>query len=279
MAGEGSTADGDRGAAAQEDGCVRVRDSDGVRTLILDRPARRNALTVAMYETLAEALETLDARDDLRVGLLTATGGTFCAGNDLGDFLEVSASGEPLGADSPQGRLLHALARREKPLVAAVDGAGIGIGFTALLHADLVVATPTASFGAPFVPLGLCPEAGSSLLLPALLGRQRAMEVFLLGRRLDAAEAHEAGLLNRVVASEDLVSVARGYAESLAALPPHAVRATRRLVCASPEPLAERIDRELAAFGECLSDERTRTALAAARAATTGREPAGPTGG
>lgn len=248
------------------DGTVHVHEEGDVRVLTIDRPASRNALTPAMYEALAAALGTLDDAAAPRVALLLAAGESFCAGNDLGDFAERAAGGgAALSADSPQRRLLHALAALAKPLVVAVDGAAIGIGFTLLLHADLVVATPRASFGAPFAQLGLCPEAGSSLLLPALLGRQRAMEVFLLGRKLDADEALAAGLVNRIVPPDELEKAARDCAEALAALPPRAVRETRRLVDSPPEPLPSRVDRELEAFAGCLGSAETRATIAAVR--------------
>ena len=245
-------------------GQVRVHDEAGVRRVTIDRPERRNALTEAMYVALAEALEGAAATDAARVVLLGASGESFCAGNDLGDFLErADPDGAPLAADSPQGRLLHALAARRRPLVVAVDGAAIGIGFTALLHADLVVATPRAVFGAPFAQLGLCPEAGSSQLLPALVGRPLALEIFLLGRRLDAEEARAAGLVNRLVPPEELDAAASACAAALAALPPRAVRETRRLVDRPPEAIGARIDRELEAFSGCLGEADARARIGA----------------
>lgn len=251
------------------DGGIEISDDTDIRTLLIDRPERRNALTPAMYETLAGALADFDADPGLRVVILRARGEHFCAGNDLDNFLEVTnalAEGESdFSDDEPQARLIHAFARLEKPLVAAVDGAAIGIGFTLLIHADIVVATAEASFGAPFGLLGLCPEAGSSLALPHLLGRQRALEVFLLGRRLTAEELLAAGLVNRIVAAESLQAVAREYARALSRIPAHAVQETRRLVDTPEEPMASRIDRELAAFGRCLARPETRKAITAVR--------------
>lgn len=246
------------------EGRIDVRDEGEVRTLVIDRPARRNALTAAMYTALADALETA-AEAGARVVVLAAAGESFCAGNDLDDFAERAGTRVAIDARSPQGRLLHRLADLPCPLVAAVDGAAIGIGFTALLHADLVVATPRATFGAPFGQLGLCPEAGSSLLLPRLVGRQRALEMFLLGRRLDVEEALAVGLVNRVVAPETLADAAAEYAAALAALPPRAVAETRRLVALGEEPLGARVERELEAFSGCLGTEETRARIAAVR--------------
>ena len=254
--------------AESNEGRIEVRDEGQVRTLTIDRPARRNALTAAMYGALADALESLGGEDGPRVVLLRSSGESFCAGNDLDDFLERAGEQGVIGADSPQGRLIHALAALERPLVAAVDGAAIGIGFTALLHADLVVATHRASFGAPFAPLGLCPEAGSSELLPARVGRALAMEIFLLGRRLSAEEALARGLVNRLVAPEALDAIARECADALAALPVRAVAETRRLVDAAPEPIGARIDRELAAFSGCLGERETRARIEAVRSRT-----------
>ena len=257
-----------------DDGRIDVREESGVRTLTIDRPARRNALTASMYAALADGLGVpadASAAEGPTAGrpraiVLAAAGDAFCAGNDLEDFMARAGEAGTIGADSPQGRLLHALAVLPCPLVVAVDGAAIGIGFTALLHADVVVATPAATFGAPFGQLGLCPEAGSSLLLPRLVGRQKALEMFLLGRRLDAEETLAAGLVNRIVPPDALAATAREYAEALAALPPEAVRATRRLVSLPEEPLPVRIDRELDAFSGCLATEETRERIAAVRA-------------
>lgn len=255
------------------DGGIDVRDAAGIRMLTIERPKRRNALTPAMYGTLSEALDDFDSDPALHAVLLQASGEHFCAGNDLDNFLEMAtddaaergAGGGATIVDSPQARLLFALARLKKPLVAAVDGAAVGIGFTLLMHADIVVATPEAAFAAPFGLLGLCPEAGSSLILPRLLGRQRALEVFLLGRRLTADELHATGLVNRIVPAASLAAVAEEYARALGKLPSHAVEETRRLVDHSDEALASRIDRELEAFGRCLARVETRDAIAAVR--------------
>lgn len=251
------------------EGRIEISDESGVRTLRIDRPESRNALLPSMYEALAKGLAELERSPDLRVGLLCASGENFCAGNDLDNFSEVAraaADGKVvLAGDSSQGLLLHALGRLQKPLVAAVDGAAIGIGFTALLHADIVVATERAVFGAPFGQLGLCPEAGSSLTLPRLLGRQRTLEIFLLGRRLSAQEAVAVGLVSSLVAPENLLSTATAHARALARLPAHAVRATRRLVDAPAEPMSARIDRELEAFAACLGEAETQATIATVR--------------
>jgi len=250
-----------------DQGHIEVRDDGHVRTVTIDRPTRRNALTAPMYEALADALESAGEADGPRVVLLRGTGESFCAGNDLGDFL-VRAGRRTEGdvgidARSPQGRLLHAFAVLERPLVVAVDGAAIGVGFTALLHADIVVATARASFGAPFGQLGLCPEAASSLLLPARIGRVLAQEMFLLGRRLTGDEALGHGLINRIVEPAALDAIAREYADVLAALPSRAVTETRRLLAAPSESPTARIDRELTAFSGCLGEPETRARIEA----------------
>src|SRR5689334_12486491 len=148
-----------------------VSDAEGVRTLKLDRAEKKNALTLAMYTALSDALGEADAREDIRCVLIAGHPSGFCAGNDLNDFLQMAETGA-LGA--PIVRFLHALARCRTPLVAAVAGQAVGVGATMLLHCDYVVAADDAVFSTPFVTLGLAPEAGSSLLMPRLMGHARA---------------------------------------------------------------------------------------------------------
>ena len=240
-----------------------------VLTVSLERPAKRNAFTGAMYGALADALGELAGDAALRCLVVRAEGGTFSAGNDLNDFL---AQGE-LSESSPVVRVLRALAAADKPILAAVDGAAVGIGTTLLLHCDLVYATPEARFAVPFVPLGLVPEAASSRLLVELLGHRRAMAMFLLGETLDAEAALRAGLVNELVPAEGLDARVGEAARRVAALPEGAVRATRALCRAAPASIDETVSRENARFAERLAAPDTRAAIEAALAARGSRRP------
>jgi enoyl-CoA hydratase/carnithine racemase len=215
-------------------GSILSRSDGAVRVLTLTRPEKRNALTVAMYAALRDALRDAERDPAVRVTLLEGAGEAFTAGNDLADFLQ----SPPAGEESPVMQLLLGLAALEKPLVAAVDGPAVGIGTTLLLHCDLVVASSRARFQLPFVNLGLSPEGASSVLLPLLVGLPRASEWLLLGEPFDAAAARDAGLVNAVVAPEELAAAAMARAQAIAAKPPEAVRAAKRLV---REPLRERV--------------------------------------
>lgn len=190
------------------------------------RPAKKNALTIAMYERLNEALAEAAADKTVRAVVFGSTSETFTAGNDLADFM----GNPPTGEDSPVFRFIAGLASFEKPLLAAVDGKGIGLGLTMLLHCDFVYATERTSLVAPFVNLGLVPEAASSLLLPKLLGHARAAEVLLLGEPITAQQALSWGLVNAIVAPDQVMPRALETAKKLAELAPTAVKLTKALL-------------------------------------------------
>src|SRR6266478_5827942 len=175
-----------------------ARDDHGgkVRTLVMNRPAKKNALTVAMYAALADELARAAGSSAIRAVVLTGAGDVFTAGNDIMDFI----AQPPVTDDSHVVRFLKALVAFPKPIVAAVNGLAIGIGTTMLLHCDLVIAAASARFQFPFVSLGLSPEGGSSLLLPRMAGLQRASEALLWGEPFDAAAAERLGFVNEVVA-------------------------------------------------------------------------------
>jgi enoyl-CoA hydratase/carnithine racemase len=206
---------------------ILVEFDEGICTIRFCRAKKKNAFTVAMYEAIVAGFDEARARPDIRAILLHGSEGVFTAGNDLGDFMKASSL-DP--ESSPVVRLLHTLAECEKPIVAAVQGIAIGIGVTMLLHCDLVYAGEGARFQMPFVNLGLCPEAGSSFLLPRLMGPQRAAELLLLGEPFSAALAHEYGLVNQVLADEAVVERARQIAQAIAKKPPSAVRQTKKLM-------------------------------------------------
>jgi enoyl-CoA hydratase/carnithine racemase len=239
---------------------VVIENQGPVKTIRLARPEKKNALTAEMYDALTGALREAAADDAIRVVLLIGAPGVFTAGNDLSDFLQHP----PAGEESPVFRFLSVLTRFEKALVAAVDGPAVGIGTTLLLHCDLVVAATGARFQLPFVKLGLVPEAASSYLLPRLAGMQRASEWLLLGEPFSAADAHAAGLVNRVVAAEALEQTARGFAEALAARPPEALRLSKKLIRGPRAAEVQSVmDRESALFVERLSSEEAREAFLA----------------
>ncbi|HZO94927.1 MAG TPA: enoyl-CoA hydratase-related protein [Candidatus Baltobacteraceae bacterium] len=237
---------------------VSVEDRAGVRRVVLDRPDKKNALTLAMYGALAEAVATADG-DDVGAILLAARGDAFTAGNDLNDFL----ASPPRGDDAPAFRYLLALARTDVPIVAAVRGPAVGIGTTMLLHCDLVYASPSARFKVPFVDLGLVPEAASSVLLPRRIGRARAGAALYLGETLDAETAAALGIVTKIVPDEQLDATAEAAAAAVAAKPREAVRTTKRLVTYDRDAIAEAIRRESQAFTERLTSEEARTAMQA----------------
>lgn len=197
----------------------------------LNRPEKRNALTSNMYEVLIDAFTEAEGDDDIHVLLLSGEGGCFTGGNDLKDFLNAP---EIIASDHVISRFLRALSGFGKVLIAAVHGPTVGIGATLLLHCDLVIAAARSTrIITPFVKLGVVPEAASTLLLPRLIGHQRAAEMLFLGEPLDADTARQWGLVNRVVEDEELMDEARAFADAAARQPPGAVRATKRLMRAA----------------------------------------------
>jgi enoyl-CoA hydratase/carnithine racemase len=217
--------------------------ADGILTIEFNRPERKNAITAAMYQAMADALVEADRDPEVRAVLITGKPGIFTAGNDLDDFLK-NAAPEGVPAESrPVFQFMRALSELGKPVVAAVSGAAIGIGTTMLMHCDLVYAADNAKFSLPFAQLGLCPEFASSLLLPQLAGYQRAAEKLLLGEAFGAQEALEMGLLSKVLPAAELPAFARQQAARLVALPAASTRATKALM---KRPRAETIKEHLA---------------------------------
>jgi len=244
---------------------ILVTHSAGVCEVRFNRPEKRNAITTLMYEQLVRALTAAQADEAVRALLLSGEGASFSAGNDLQDFL----TGPPLSESHPAMQFLRALATFTKPLIAAVHGQTVGIGVTMLLHCDLIVAARGAQLSLPFVALGLVPEAGSSLLLPRLIGQQRAAELLYLGEAFDAATAHRLGLVNRVAEEGALLEEARALARAVAQKPPEAIAATRRLLRGDSRELLARIEEEARIFGAQLQSEefraRVRTFLSRGR--------------
>ena len=214
----------------------------------LNRPKKLNAMTSAMYVELADILKKA-AKDDLtRVVLWHGAGDSFCAGNDIEDFLK----NPPGPGESPQAQLMHALIDFDKPLVAAVQGAAIGGGTTMLLHCDFVYAGESAKFQMPFINLALVPEFGSSSIVSARIGHLRAAELILLGSRYDAKRALELGLVTQVVPDQELLSVATATVQKLAAKPASALQASKRLI---KQPFRDQITAAMKAENEEFSTQ------------------------
>lgn len=241
---------------------IRTCLDGGILHVQIHRPAKKNALDRAMYTALAEALRRADGDASCRVVLLYGTPEAFTAGNDLSDFAEHP----PSGPESPVFQFLSALVAAETPIVAAVAGPAVGIGTTMLMHCDLVYAADSARFQLPFVPLGLCPEAGSSYLLPRIAGSAKAAEWLLLGEPFSATDALAGGLVNEVLLTSDVLPRAQARAERLAAFPAASVRLTKQLLRETTEAAtAETMQREFTAFAERLRSPEAAEAFAAFR--------------
>lgn len=233
---------------------------DGVLTLTFNRPDKKNSITTAMYADLAQALRSAASDAAVRVVVFQGHESIFSAGNDIGDFL----NNPPAAADAPVFQFLGQLSSFEKPLVAAVCGPAVGIGTTLLLHCDLVYAGDNAAFSLPFVNLGLCPEAASSLLLPQRLGYARAAEALLLGEPFMAEAALEVGLVNRIVPPQEANALAQRQARKLAAKPLTSLIETKRLMKqGDAAAVAKRMMDEAAIFGRMLREPAAREAFSA----------------
>jgi enoyl-CoA hydratase/carnithine racemase len=230
-----------------------------VMEIRLNRPDKKNAITVAMYAALADAFEEAAREPAIRVVTVSGSGGLFTAGNDLRDFQQ-SREGGP---DMPVFRFLRAIASCPKIVIAGVSGQAIGIGTTMLLHCDLVLASPSAIFSLPFVDLALVPEAASSLLLPRLIGRQRAAKHLILGDPFDAETALGYGLVTEICAEEQVGSRLLEMARRIAAKPPEAVALTKRLITATEGTIGERMAEEGRMFEQRLLSAEAAEAFSA----------------
>jgi enoyl-CoA hydratase/carnithine racemase len=238
---------------------IKSKVENRVASVELARPEKKNALTAPMYQQLAAALAAADADPQVRAILLHGSQECFTSGNDIGDFLS-----RPAGAEPPVVELFKVLPNLAKPIVAAVGGPAVGIGSTMLLHCDLVYAATNARFQLPFVPLGIVPEFASTYLLPLLAGYQRAAELLLLGQPFTAQKAQEIGMVCEVVLAEQLFSKAKEAVSTLAALPPEALRLTKRLLKKRHgAAIAESIAEETRIFSERLSSPEAKEAMSA----------------
>lgn len=231
---------------------IQVQDEQGVRIITINRPDKRNALSLDMYSSLTEYLIQGESDNAIHAFLIKGQPDCFTSGNDVADFLKNSN----LDAEHPAFRFLFSLLDLKKPLVAAVTGAAVGIGTTVLLHCDLVYADPSAKFQLPFVNLALVPEAGASLLLPQLVGPQKAAELLLLGESFDANTANSLNIVNEVVSAGEVFDYALAKAIKLANQPPQALQATRALLRPHKDVVRKQMERELEQFAVRLkSDE------------------------
>lgn len=240
---------------------VEIERSGAVLQIAINRPEKKNALTADMYNALSDALDEAEGNTGVRAIVLYGKGDAFTAGNDLEDFLQKPWKGQ---AVPPAVRFIRAVAGAKKPIVAAVQGLAVGVGTTILLHCDLVYAAEDARFMMPFINLGIVPEAASTVLLPLLIGPQRAAELFLLGAPLTAQRAYEMGLVNAVLRREALLPTAVAAAQQLADKPKGAVLACKDLM---KRPLRAEVERalreEVEVISERLESPETREALSA----------------
>jgi enoyl-CoA hydratase/carnithine racemase len=209
---------------------IKTATLNGVATIEIARPEKKNALTVAMYQAMADALNAAQADPAVRAVLITGQPGIFTSGNDIEDFMSRPPGQGSNNMDSPVFQFMRALVGIDKPVVAAVTGAAIGIGTTLLLHCDLVYVSDEARLAMPFVSLGLVPEFASSLVVPRLLGNVKAAEKLLLGDPFSPEDAVEARIANAVLPAGEVVNHARRIAERFNSLPPGAVRETKKLL-------------------------------------------------
>lgn len=240
---------------------ISVTIQNGIQIIRIDRPQKKNALDGPMYRALSDAFRAGDADANVAVHVIFGSGGVFCAGNDMSDFLAV-ATGKA-DALSETMAFLDVLPAIRKPVVAGVGGLASGIGVTMLFHFDLVYAAPSAIFSTPFLNLGLVPEAGSSLLLPARIGYQRAFEMLVLGEPFSAERARESGFINEIVAADALEEKVIAVGQSLAAKPPEALAMSRALLRGDPAALASRMGQESRQFSERLKSAEALEAFTA----------------
>jgi enoyl-CoA hydratase/carnithine racemase len=236
----------------------------GVMTITLNRPEKKNSITQAMYSAMADALAQAGGDASIRAVVFQGHATVFSAGNDIGDFLNGPPRLEGAAKDTPVMRFLYGISSFAKPIVAAVCGPAVGIGTTMLFHCDLVYAGDNAAFSMPFVNLGLCPEAASSLLVPQMMGYHRAAEALLLGEPFMAEAALEVGLVNRIVPPTEANGIAQAQARKLALKPISSLIETKRFMKKGQASLvAQQIADESASFGRMLSEPAAREAFTA----------------
>jgi enoyl-CoA hydratase/carnithine racemase len=229
---------------------IIVEDADSTRTITMRRPEKKNTLTQEMYLAMSDAIDSAQSNPAIRCLILTGRSGVFTAGNDIGDFLQAATEKSDVARPRNAVIFLQSLVNNNKPIIAAVDGIAIGIGTTMVFHCDYVIASTTASFSSPFIQYGLVPDGATSLLVPRMVGHQRAFSMLVMGRPMTAEDAHEAGFVNMVVSPGHAVVEAKKVAREICALPADAVAISRKLLKLPTEDLIRRIDQENHFFGE-----------------------------
>jgi enoyl-CoA hydratase/carnithine racemase len=229
---------------------IIVTDDEATRTITMRRPEKKNTLTQEMYLAMSDAIDSAQSNPAIRCFIITGRSGVFTAGNDIGDFLQAATTDRDVVRPRNSVIFLQSLVNNKKPIVAAVDGIAIGIGTTMLFHCDYVVASTTAAFSSPFLQYGLVPEGATSLLVPRMVGHQRAFAMLIMGRSMSAADAREAGFVNVVVPPGHAVVEAQKVARDICSLPAEAVTISRKLLKLPTEDLVRRIDQEDHLFGE-----------------------------
>jgi enoyl-CoA hydratase/carnithine racemase len=239
---------------------VLINKANGILTITFNRPDKKNAITAAMYQTMADALKDAENDAGVRAILFTGEQEIFTAGNDLDDFLK----NPPQSINSPVYQFIQNLSHATKPVIAAVSGLAVGIGTTLLLHCDFVYAADNAKFSMPFAKLGLCPEFASSLLLPQIAGYQRAAEKLMLGEAFSAQEACAMGFVNKVLPPAEVLAFAQAQAAKLVALPTSSLQATKRLMKGKQVAAIEaKIEEESVLFSEMLLSKEAKEAFTA----------------
>lgn len=239
---------------------IKTTTLDGIATIEMARPEKKNALTTAMYDHMAQALRAADADAAVRAVIITGQPGVFTSGNDLEDFMQRP----PQGPDSPVFQFMQALLECRKPVIAAVTGAAVGIGTTMLLHCDFVYISDEARLAMPFVALGLVPEYAASFIVPQIMGHVKAAEKLLLGDPFTGADAVDFGIANAVLPPDEVLPHARRIAERFKTLPPQAVQASKQLMREGQRALVQQaIDQEVKVFSERLRSPEAREAFQA----------------
>jgi enoyl-CoA hydratase/carnithine racemase len=229
---------------------IIVTDEGATRTITMRRPEKKNTLTQEMYLAMSDAIDSAQTNPAIRCLILTGRSGVFTAGADIGDFLQAATTTDDVVRPRNSVMFLQALVNNKKPIVAAVDGIAVGIGTTMVFHCDYVIASTSASFSSPFLQYGLVPEGATSLLVPQVIGHQRAFAMLVMGRSMSAEDAREAGLVNQVVPTGHALVEAQKVAREISALPADAVAISRRLLKLPTEDIVRRMGQEDHFFGE-----------------------------
>jgi enoyl-CoA hydratase/carnithine racemase len=245
---------------------IEIKVQDGVQVMRFLRAEKKNALTGPMYSAMSEALDASESNDAIACHVFIGSGGIFCAGNDINDFMrraQATAGSDGKGIPAPSLDFVRRLPKVTKPMIAAVDGLAIGVGTTMLLHCDLVYASPTASLRTPFLDLGLIQEAGSTITAPERMGYPRAFELICLGEPFGAERALQAGLINAIVPADQLETTALKAARRLVAKPRQALMTSRRLLRKNHEQISAIIDEEAKAYQGLMTSPEAREAFTA----------------